>query len=130
VKRPGFSFCLFAIAAPAFPAHSANREQRFFDNRVAPILTKRCLGCHNRELSNGNISFLDRDSLTKGGRRGPAIVPGKPEQSVVVNSLRHDGELQMPPGPKLPAREIRILTDWIRRGAVWGTKLRTEITAR
>ena len=111
------------MAGPAFAAHSPQREQRFFDARVAPILTKRCLGCHNRQLNNGNIVFQDRDSLLKGGRRGPAIVPGKPEQSVLVDSLRHDGELQMPPGPKLPKREIKILTDWIRRGAVWGTTL-------
>ena len=68
-------------------------------------------------------SFLDRESLLKGGRRGPAIVPGKPEQSVLVELLRHEGELQMPPGPKLPEKEIKALTEWIRRGAVWGTKL-------
>jgi hypothetical protein len=123
VNRPRAFLCLLAIANPAFPAPRLSREQRFFDTRVAPILTKRCLGCHNRQLNNGNIVFQDRDSLIKGGRRGPAIVPGKPEQSVLVESLRHDGELQMPPGPKLPKKEIKILTDWIRRGAVWGTKL-------
>ena len=122
MNRPGFFFGLLAIAAPAFP-DSLKRERRFFDTRVAPILTRRCLGCHNRQLNNGNIVVQDRDSLMKGGRRGPAIVPGKPEQSVLVDALRHDGELQMPPGPKLPKREIKILTDWIRRGAVWGTKL-------
>jgi hypothetical protein len=110
----------------AFPIHRPSRDQRFFDLRVAPILTKRCLGCHNQQLNNGNISFLDRNSLAKGGRLGPAIVPGEPEKSVLVNLLRHDGEVQMPPGAKLPSGEIRVLTDWIRRGAVWGTKLRTE----
>jgi hypothetical protein len=89
----------------------------FFDSRVAPILKKRCLPCHNDELKNGNISFLDRSSLLKGGVRGPAIVPGRPEESVLIEALRHEGELQMPPGPKLPRREIRVLTEWIRRGA-------------
>ena len=125
MNRAGFFLCVVAITGPAItgPATAADRDQRFFDTQVAPILTRRCLGCHNQELNNGNISFLDRNSLLKGGRRGPAIVPGNPEQSVLVNSLRHDGELQMPPGPKLPQKEIRILTDWIRRGAIWGTKL-------
>jgi hypothetical protein len=126
VNRLGFCLCLLAIIAPALPAAKLNRDQRFFDTQVAPILTKRCLSCHNQQLNNGNISFLDRDSLLKRGRRGPAVVPRKPEESVLVESLRHDGELQMPPGPKLPPREIRVLTDWIRHGAVWGTKLRTE----
>ncbi len=122
MNRPVSLFCVLAIAVPAFPAGRAGRDQRFFDQRVAPILRKRCLSCHNQELTNGNISVLDRESLLKGGRRGPAVVPGKPEKSVLVESLQHDGDVQMPPGPKLPEREIRILTEWIRRGAVWGTK--------
>ena len=124
--RAGLLFCVLAITGLAFAADRTNPDQRFFDTRVAPILTKRCLGCHNQQLNNGNISFQDRDSLLKGGRRGPAIVPGKPEQGVLLNSLRHDGELQMPPGPKLPQKEIRILTEWIRRGAIWGAKLRAK----
>jgi hypothetical protein len=126
VKLPGSWLCLLAIATPAFPAQQRDRDQRFFDTRVAPILAKRCLGCHNQELNNGNISFLDRDTLLKGGGRGPAIVPGRPEESLLVSVLRHDGEVQMPPGRKLPPGEIRTLTEWIRRGAVWGTKLRIE----
>jgi hypothetical protein len=126
VKRAGFFLGLLAIGACAAAARQPERELRFFDTRVAPILVKRCLGCHNQELNNGGISFLDRDTLLKGGGRGPAIVPGRPEESALVNALRHDGEVQMPPGRKLPAGEIRILTDWIRRGAVWGTKLRME----
>ena len=121
MSGPRWVVCLLAVAVAALPAGSANRGQRFFDKQVAPILTKRCVSCHNRELNNGGISVLDRDSLLKGGRRGPAVVPGKPEKSVLVQSLRHDGDVQMPPGPKLPEREIRILTEWIRRGAVWGT---------
>ena len=113
--------CAATFAADAL---ARDRPERFFDTRVAPILMKRCLGCHNEELKNGEISFLDRESLLKRGRRGPAIVPGKPEQSVLVESLRHEGDLQMPPGPKLPAKEIKVLTEWIGGGAVWGSKLK------
>jgi hypothetical protein len=97
---------------------------RFFDTRVAPILTRRCLGCHNEELKDGGVSFLDRDSLLRGGRRGAAVVPGDPEGSVLVQAIRHDGDVKMPPGPKLSARDVATLTDWVRNGAVWGTKLR------
>jgi Planctomycete cytochrome C len=123
VKLRSWLCCLAALAARAFPAGRPTPDERFFDKRVAPVLIKRCIGCHNRQLNNGGISFFDRDSLLKGGSRGPAIVPGRPEQSVLVDVVRHDGEIQMPPGPKLPSKEIAILTDWIRRGAVWGTRL-------
>ena len=121
MTRLGILWCMTFAALAADPASD---RARYFDARVAPILTRRCLGCHNEELKNGNISFLDRDSLIRGGTRGPAIVPGKPQQSVLMAVLRHDGEIQMPPGSKLPAKEIAVLKQWIRRGAVWGTKLR------
>jgi len=117
------SLAVLAAAAADRPDRPDREAARFFDARVAPILARRCLGCHNEQLRNANISFLDRDSLLRGGSRGPAIVPGKPELSVMVEVLRHDGEIQMPPGPKLPPKQIAILTEWIKRGAVWGSKL-------
>ena len=103
---------------------AADKDTAFFDKRVAPILARRCLGCHNKELNDGNISFLDRASLLKGGPHGPAIVPGQPEKSVLIHAIQHDGDVRMPPGPKLAARDISVLTEWIARGAVWGKKLR------
>jgi len=103
---------------------AAEKNAAFFDKRVAPILTRRCLGCHNNELNDGNVSFLDRGSLLKGGPHGPAVVPGKPESSVLIQAIQHTGDVRMPPGPKLTAREISILTEWVSRGAEWGRKLR------
>ena len=87
-------------------------DARFFDRRVAPILTKRCLGCHNHELKAANVSFLDRDSLT-------AVVgpPGDPAASLLVRAIGRTGDIKMPPGPALPAKEIATLTEWVRRGA-------------
>lgn len=115
-----------AVALPSPQDLQARRNpERFFDERVAPILTRRCLGCHNDQLKNAEISFQDRDTLLKGGGRGPAIVPGKPEMSVMIQVLSHDGAVQMPPGPKLPSKEIAVLVEWIQSGAVWGTKLRS-----
>ena len=92
----------------------------FFDQRVEPILGKRCVGCHNEELKDGGISFMDRDSLLKGGSRGPAIVPGKPDSSVLIQAVRQEGELKMPPGAQLSPQDVATLTEWIARGATWG----------
>ena len=115
---------LILLGVGAALGAGAPDDSRYFDERVAPILQRHCLGCHNEELKNGNISFLDRESLLHGGTYGPAILPGNPAGSLLIVTLRHEGELQMPPGPKLPAKEISVLSAWIKRGAVWGTKLR------
>ena len=42
---------------------------------------------------------------------------------MLIDALRHEGQLQMPPGPALPAKEVRVLREWVRRGAVWGVKM-------
>lgn len=112
---------IVAILCLAAMAVAQDKDARFFDKQVVPILRKRCLGCHNEELKNGNVSVLDRASLLKGGPRGPAIVPGDPERSVLIKAIRHDGEVKMPPGPKLSPRDVKTLTEWVRRGAQWGT---------
>ena len=120
----GIVLYLAAMTGVALAQVSSKTDARYFDSRVAPILTKRCLGCHNQELNDGGISFLDRQTLLKGGSRGPAVVPGQPEDSVLIHAIRRDSELQMPPGSKLPARDVATLTEWVKRGAPWGTKLR------
>jgi hypothetical protein len=99
---------------------------QFFDERVAPIVSQRCLGCHNDELKDGGISFMDRESLLKGGSRGPAIVPGKPAESVLIHAVRQDGELKMPPGAQLSEQDIATLTEWIERGAIWGKAVKPK----
>ena len=122
--------CAFAAPLTIAPAQVSSNDARFFDRRVAPILQRRCLGCHNQELKDGGVSFLDRNSLLKGGSRGPAVVPGDPERSLLIRAIRHDSEPQMPPGPKLSAKDIATLSDWIRRGAQWGNKLRIPASSK
>jgi hypothetical protein len=97
--------------------------ESYFDKKVAPILTKRCLPCHNNQLNNANVSFQDRATLLKGGSRGPAIVPGEPDRSIMIDALKHEGQVRMPPGLPLPKREIQILREWVKQGAVWGRPL-------
>ena len=55
-------------------------------------------------------------SMLKGGDGGPAVVPGKPEESALVEAIRYDGDVQMPPKGKLKDAEIAALTDWVKRG--------------
>ncbi len=104
-------------------AQDGSEQSRFFDERVAPILRKNCLACHNHELADGDVSFEDRETLVKvRAKRGAAVVPGEPEKSALVHAIRRDGDVQMPPGNKLAAADVETLIDWIRRGAPWGAQ--------
>ena len=83
-------------------------------------------GLPQRQTEGGGISFADRDSLLHRGTHGPAIVPGNPDASILIQAVRQDGALTMPPGGKLSAKDIATLKQWIKGGAAWGTKLRAN----
>ena len=90
-----------------------------FAETIAPLLAARCLACHsaNDEI-NGGLRLDLRDGWVQGGDSGPAIVPGEPDQSLLVRAIRWDpGAPQMPPDGKLAAEEIALIEAWVRRGA-------------
>jgi hypothetical protein len=119
----GSLLCLALFLGGGFAGNPQVNGSKLFDTRIAPILSKRCLGCHNNDLNDGGISFLNRDSLLKGGSHGPAIIPGDVEESVLIQAVRQDGALKMPPGGRLSRGEIKRLVEWIKLGAPWGSKL-------
>jgi hypothetical protein len=96
-------------------------EQDFFKQRVQPLLEKRCYECHShrsRELQGG-LTLDSRSGWTKGGESGSAIVPGKPDESLLIKAVRRASkDLQMPPNEKLKDEEVNVLVEWVRRGAV------------
>ena len=91
----------------------------FFEKQVRPVLVARCLECHGAEKQKAGLRLDSRDAAVTGGDSGPALVPGKPDDSLLVRALSYTGEIKMPPRSKLPAAEIAVLTEWIRRGAAW-----------
>ncbi len=106
-----------SAAAQNLPSDSSGD---YFETKVRPILANNCYSCHtNSALSGLRLDSLD--SMKKGGKRGPAIIPGDPENSLMIQALKHsaaDG-LKMPMGGKLKDSEIDILATWIKNGAVW-----------
>jgi mono/diheme cytochrome c family protein len=120
------AFSAAAFAVPVTARNHAGRDTRFSIAASNLFLRTHCLGCHNDKLKDGGISFTDRDGLIHGGAHGPAIVPGNPDASILIQAVRQDGALTMPPGGKLSPKDIATLTQWIKRGAAWGTKLRAN----
>ncbi len=92
--------------------------REFFLARVQPVLEAKCLGCHATE-PQGGLRMDSREALLKGGKSGPALVSGDPEQSLLVQAVRYQHDLKMPPTGALPQEEIDVLARWIGDGAVW-----------
>ena len=94
----------------------------FFEKNIRPVLIKNCYECHSAEAEKLKAGFaLDsRDALLKGGDSGVAVVPGKPEESLLIKSLSHtDEDLKMPPekhGGKLLDSVIVDFKEWVKRG--------------
>ncbi|MBX3400332.1 MAG: DUF1549 domain-containing protein [Gemmataceae bacterium] len=106
---------LFLLAANASPADDAD----FFEKKVRPLLVEKCQSCHGAEKQKGNLRVDSKAALLAGGDRGAAVVPGKPDESLIVRVLAHDGDVKMPPKNKLPAAEIAVFKEWVQRGAAW-----------
>lgn len=97
----------------------ARADIDFFEKRIRPLLVSRCNECHSSDAKQLQAGLMldDRESALRGGDSGPAIVPGKPDASLLIEAIRYDGDLQMPPKGKLAAGEIALLERWVRLGA-------------
>ena len=73
-----------------------------------------------------------REAMLRGGERGPAVVPGQPDKSLLIEAVRQSGDLQMPPDAKLADKQISIFEHWIEIGATPGqlTLFQLSISAR
>jgi hypothetical protein len=92
----------------------------YFESTIRPILARRCYECHSAQGDEpeGGLLLDQSAGWLKGGSRGPALVPGDPDESLLATAIRYDDvELQMPPDARLPQREVDALEEWIRRGA-------------
>ena len=118
-----FPVCAAALLVLGGHASAQSEGAEFFEKSVRPLLAQHCLACHSaasRPLMGG-LRLDSREGVEKGGSRGPAIVGGKPEQSLLIRAVRQvDDKLRMPPTGKLKDAEIAILAQWVERGAPWG----------
>ena len=95
----------------------------FFEKTIRPVLIKECYECHSAKAAKegdlGSGLQLDtREGIRRGGDTGPAVVPGKIEQSLLLAALRHEQDLEMPPdGEPLPQSTINDFVKWIEMGA-------------
>jgi hypothetical protein len=118
-----FALLVVVGAVPAVWAEDAapgRESEAFFELKVRPILAGTCVKCHGAAKSSGGLRLDSRDAMLKGGESGPAVVPGDPQNSLMLRAIRHENtELEMPPGELLPEAVRADLTEWVAAGAKW-----------
>jgi hypothetical protein len=114
-------YLAFAILGLALPARgqAVGPEVEHFEKRVRPLLVEHCIRCHGPEKQKGGLRLDSAAALKRGGETGPAMVPGKPEASLLVEAVRYSGDLKMPPRGKLSDVDLAALTQWVGAGAPW-----------
>ncbi|MGV3532033.1 MAG: PSD1 and planctomycete cytochrome C domain-containing protein [Chthoniobacteraceae bacterium] len=116
-RPPGFTALLLASLL-ASSAGAAETDTDLFENRIRPLLMDACIECHGAKKQKGDLRLDWRGGWEKGGASGRAIVPGKPDDSLLVTAVRYwDKDLQMPPKHALEAEEVNDLIEWVKRGA-------------
>ncbi|MDE3198240.1 MAG: DUF1549 domain-containing protein [Acidobacteriota bacterium] len=121
-------FLLSALSAvPLLNAQTIDaKSPEFFETRIRPILANSCFGCHTASALGG-LRLDSREAMLKGGKRGVAVVPGDPDNSLLIKAVKQTSpDLKMPAGSgKLKDSEIADLAAWVKAGAIWPAGAKT-----
>jgi hypothetical protein len=123
IGKCGFS-CLLLMLALGWPATAAEDKPSpalldFFETEIRPLLSDRCFKCHGNQKPKANLRLTSRAGILQGGDTGPAAVPGKPDQSLLIQAVRHENGLKMPPNRRLSQQQIDKLARWVKLGLPW-----------
>lgn len=112
-----------ALSASKVKAQESSTDEKleFFERKVRPIFVEHCYNCHSQDHKEaGGLRVDDHRALLEGGNTGPAVVPSKSDQSVLIQRITHaDDKKSMPPDARLTESQINDLKRWIDDGAVW-----------
>ena len=119
-------FVAFAgIAASSKPAAAKSDKK---PNDPLALLEAHCVKCHGGEKTKGGLDLVTREALLRGGESGAAVVPGKPDASLLVQMIRHEKDPAMPhKEKKLPDEAVAQLIAWVKAGVPYRRPLNTKI---
>src|SRR5262249_26603663 len=130
---PAFLLLAVYAAVPGSAAGAAENKPdaaqvEFFEKNVRHVLVANCFSCHGPEKHKGGLRLDSQAAMLAGGDSGPAMLPGKPDDSRLIKAIRYEGAIHMPPGKKLPDEHIAALTAWVKMGAPWPANTATRPT--
>ena len=115
-----FVITLSLLGAPEAPSQN---HIDFFEKKIRPVLAEQCYQCHSAKAARsgmlmGKLQLDTQEGVQRGGSRGSVVVPGRPDQSMLIEALEYANDsLQMPPGGKLPDEVIADFSKWVSLGA-------------
>lgn len=118
---------VFFLLTPVFAADKNTAGDKFFEEKVRPLLAEHCFSCHGPDKQKGGLKLDSKAAMIKGGDIGTAIVPGDPAASLMIKAVGYEGDLKMPPKGKLSAKQIADLSSWVKMGAPWPNTVAAEV---
>ena len=111
--------CIATIVTQVVVVADDKLQEEFFEARIRPVLIKHCYECHSTESDTvqGGLLIDSAAGVLRGGDSGPSLVPGKPDDSLLLSALKYDG-LEMPPDSPLPTQVVSDFEQWISAGAI------------
>jgi hypothetical protein len=119
-------------AAVKAPVGAFARETvEFFESRVRPVLAESCVRCHGEKKQSSELRLDSREAALAGGASGPALIPGNPDESLLIQAIRqtHD-EIKMPPKGRLSDEAVEALAQWVKMGVPWSEGTIPSVEAR
>lgn len=116
--------CLTVFVSNAKHTLADDNADAFFEKKIRPVLAESCFRCHGGQKTSGKLRIDSADALLKGGENGAAIVPGRPDESLLLKAIRRaDGVSAMPPDKAVSPQVVADFEAWIKAGAKWPTKV-------
>jgi hypothetical protein len=117
------------LTTAAMQAQVSPEGLKFFESKVRPLLVAQCHGCHSSKakMAFGGLRMDQRAMFFQGGQSGPLVVPGKPEESLLLKVVGYASNLKMPPSGKMNPEQIEVLAEWVRMGAPWPEEKAAEV---
>ena len=117
-------FALLVTLLAAAPVSTRGAEPtpeavEFFEKKVRPVLVEHCTRCHGDKKQQAELRLDTAEGLLKGSDGGPVVVPGDPDKSKLILSVRRVGDYAMPPNKPMAAADVAVLTQWVKTGAVF-----------
>lgn len=122
ISKTASVFAFLSILAGSSAADSRAKDKAghaYFETKIRPALVANCYECHsaNAEKIGGKLLLDSREGILTGGESGPALVAGKPDESLLIHALRWEHDLEMPPKEPLAPQMIHDFVKWIEMGA-------------